>query len=335
MGNYINMSFDDLDLQHYSSKYDKIVFHIDLPGVSRGYYTLNTIMPDIKKASIGVLSTSLYKNLATVLDYLEMQATVPCKFVINYDINGSAYNKSIDPRYKSNRVNQSLTDLSDYQVDLMIAMKKQTFLGLHRFFNIPGKCSVVGLRGYEADIVPDIIIGQMDEPRTLSIIIAIDKDLTQTCRYDNTIMYRSMMRHKSTMRKNPALSLWVNTIIDNDNAMEFVSESVKGAGLTSNYIPHLLSLSGDSADSVPNICKGIGKSTAVKLIHQNISMYGLPDQIEDDTQLIPIISDHIDRFKLSMNLTSFHVQKQCMPISVLNDVLLGAKFVGLNVTDFQ
>lgn len=228
-------------------------------------------------------------------------------------------NKLLMNTYKSSRHNSAYDKFvtENSSIEIFKKIKKYYYLKIKETIEKNDLCSVVYSHEYETDIVPFYSIKygiyDADDPDVLNIILSLDKDLLQTCEFNNTIQCIT------TFVSDKKLGKYVIkfNIYDKNNAIEYIYNKFNTGILTAKYIPLILSLSGDSSDDIPGI-SGIGPSKAIKLLEKNKIPYRIDDLKNELSNLPKIFQDNIDIILRNMKLIDFNEQIKRMPLEFLN-----------------
>jgi 5'-3' exonuclease len=140
-------------------------------------------------------------------------------------------------------------------------IKSYYFTEIENKFNIPGLSKVIYMQEYETDFVPYFYLNNgFESDNNLNIILSMDKDLLQCCKFKNTVQL--------TTNYLPSQSKIVTNIYDNENAISYIYDNFKKGILTAEYIPMILAISGDKADGISGV-PGYGYANAIKSIMRN------------------------------------------------------------------
>ena len=284
----------------------KIIFHIDLQSVCKGFYNKNNIFTEINHyLETGKPSDILideYKNYLNNL-FVKFKQYKPY-FITFYDLGKNKQNTAISAKYKQGR--SSLSDIIEKDEELLLykQIKKRYFEEIKKKFTINGVGKVYYLKDFESDLIPYYVISknlfESDERHTLNVIISNDKDLLQCCN-NNTIMVTNTYKPNDVPRLK--IECW-----DYDNAVTYIYRKFKqGGSITAKHIPLILALAGDKADNIPGI-KGIGPVKAISLI-DNFDIPFDPLEIKNKIKDMPlIIQENIDLITTNIQLISFEEQ---------------------------
>lgn len=287
-----------------------IVFYIDLNSIARGFYNRSIILEELSNyIEHKKLPVLLLKELKIFLNNLHSYyKTLNPKFYIFYD-NGENYqNKSVSSKYKFNRTNQSKTYiLNDEERALYYEIKNYYFEEIKNKFSIKNLCKVVSLDKYESDFVPYYAISNykfFKNPDVINIILSVDKDLLQCCKFENTFQAISVFL--------PSKSQIVSKVYDNNNAIEYISKNNKHS-ITSDYIPLILAISGDRQDGIPTLKKGLGVASTINMI----KLYDMPPDFNSTYNLPEDLKEFRIKLQTNLDLTSFERQIERIPKKIL------------------
>lgn len=228
-------------------------------------------------------------------------------------------NKLLMNTYKSSRHNSAYDKFvtENSSIEIFKKIKKYYYLKIKETIEKNDLCSVVYSHEYETDIVPFYSIKygiyDADDPDVLNIILSLDKDLLQTCEFNNTIQCITAFVSDKKLGKYVIKF----NIYDKNNAIEYIYNKFNTGILTAKYIPLILSLSGDSSDDIPGI-SGIGPSKAIKLLEKNKIPHRVDDLKNELSNLPKIFQDNIDIILRNMKLIDFNEQIKRMPLEFLN-----------------
>ena len=285
-----------------TGNYSRIIFHIDLPSIARGFYNADVVHLEIDQYIQSKQMPELFFQEARIFydTILAQFRNYNPFFVTFYDSGKCSQNRTIYKQYKGDR--GSIIDnlmLEDKQKELFRHIKNYYFMDFIKRFNIKNLSTVVYTDDYEADFIPHIIInGNMlgsQNTNVLNIILSTDKDLAQTCKFSNVRMCSTIYS-----RKEGQLKFYV---LDNQNALVYIYKKFKRGLLTAEYVPLVLALAGDKADNITGI-KGVGEATAIKLITQ----HRLPPTIVQSTVLPQKLEENRNMIMTNFSLTSFPLQ---------------------------
>lgn len=318
--NYINYPLSQKEI--FAKLYDKkqINIFIDLNSISKGFYNRTIILQEFNHY-IDTKSIS-NKYIVELKEYLtklyDLFKSYNPKFILFYD-SGITQNSSIDSNYKANRINSSKSYIqTDDEKQIYYLIKDYYFNRVNKLFRIKNNSTVVFLDGFETDFVPYFIIKNClinsDSEDTLNLILSVDKDLLQTCFFKNT--YQSIALYLTSEKR------FIIKLYDNINSISYITKS--DSKLTSDYIPILLSLSGDKVDNIAGIY-GIGPIKAEKLIISN----KMEPTIYETTKLPPEIHNEKDKLIKNFKLISFEEQITRLPISIYKKIKQDLEILGI------
>lgn len=293
--------------QHYKN----IIFYLDVLSISRGFYNKKVIDMEVGNYIQTQKMPSIYpKELKEFLNniYSKFSRYSP-KFVLFYDGGQCLQNTTISKFYKEERASEKYFHLEEDHKVLMNSIKSYYLNEVINTFNKPGLSCVAWSQEYEMDLIPHYVITKnflnSKSPNTLNVILSIDKDLLQTCRFENTVQAVSLYK------KSTGIDM---KLYDRFNAVGYIHKGFKRGGLAAEYVPLILALSGDKVDGIKNIPR-MGPATAVKAIQ----MYNLPPRIMNDTNL-GTLEEHRELIMNNLKLTSFDEQISRVPIMELNKI---------------
>lgn len=307
---YIKSSIIHQPIYDILNKLNKknIIFFIDLQSICKGLYNKNNIFTEInyylenKKPSDQLINE--YRNFLNEL-YKKFKYYNPI-FITFYDDGYNSQNLSIQNTYKQGR--SSLSDIIDKDEELYLfkQIKKRYFEIIEEKCTVKNKGIVYYLKEFESDLIPHFIISNnyynSQSIECLNIIISNDKDLLQTCQFLNTIQFTNRFLSSQTGNKKLKMEYW-----DDLTAIGYIYNNFKRGSLTSKYIPLILALSGDKADSVNGV-KGIGPKKAIDLIlNYNIPID--PLILKNEINNMPvIIKNNINLIIENIKIISFDEQ---------------------------
>lgn len=294
----------------------RVNFFIDLQSIAKGFYNKDVILVEIGRyATDGRVSDILLHELRDFLNGIFMQfKQYDPFFILAYDDGYCQQQKVIDAAYKSGRSTINMIMDSDNDIELFRQIKHYYYQKIKQVFTKKDISKVYYLKEYESDLIPHycIINGlfDSDQPDVLNIILSVDKDLLQTCKFNNTIQCVTSFKPNQNISKG---GYQINfDVYDNENAISYINKKFKRGILTAEYIPMILSISGDKADAIPGI-RGIGPTKASELII-NHSIPPTIDQLKLEVNKMPeIIKNHIDLITKNYKLISFEEQIKRVP----------------------
>lgn len=275
----------------------KINFFIDLQSIAKGFYNKEVVLVEIGRyATEGKISDILIYELKDFLNgiYNNFRQFDPF-FVLFYDDGYCSQQKSIDSSYKSGRSTLQLLMDNDQEIELFRHIKKYYFQKIKTDFTKPDLCDVYYLNEYEADFIPHYCVTNglydSDSNEVLNVILSIDKDLLQTCKFNNTI--QCITSFVKDVQKG-GFKINFETF-DNDNAICYINKKFKRGILTAESIPMILAIAGDKSDGIEGI-RGIGRVKASELIINHdipltikelkLKLDSMPDIIKNNFKLI-------------------------------------------------
>ncbi len=284
----------------------RVNFFIDIPSVARGLYNKEVILYEINSY---IESQTVSNSLITELkEWLGKMWDIYAKhfnkifFVLFYDDGVCQQNKAISRLYKKRRtVSPHITIVKDEELEIFRHIKKYYYELIESEFEIDNASTVFYWREYEADVVPHFCIKyslfESDNPDTINVMFSVDKDLLQTCKFENTIQCAA--RYTPSQRK-----LDFN-IYNRDNAFAYIYKKFKPGILKADHIPLCLSIAGDAADDIDGV-KGYGIAKAAELIQKA----NLPPILNpNEKQKYPkVIQDNWELINFNFKLISFDEQ---------------------------
>jgi len=289
-----------------------IILYIDIMSIARGFYNKNTLLFEIDYyiTNNKQISNFFILELKDFLNnlYKSFRYYNP-KFIIFFDNGQCKQNSDLSKEYKLGRSNKINLIVEDDEIELLRIIKRYYYNIIEQEFNKPKLSAVINLKEYEADFIPYYIINKnlinSSSDSTLNIILSLDKDLLQTCKFTNTIQLISLYKNKSLQLKT----------YYNENAIEYFYKTFKRGFLTAKHIPLMLALAGDKADHVDGI-KGIGYAKA----HDLIIKYELDPEIGIATKLPSELEPYRDLIVKNYNLINFESQITRIPQLLLSNV---------------
>lgn len=288
-----------------NGNYKKIVFFIDFQSICVGlhvksniFFELNYYIDNNRQVSKTLITE--YKDFLNNL-YSIYKRYNPF-FVTFYDDGKNIQNSSINSKYKEKKLSMSDIVADDDDLVLHYKIKEYYFNYINEKFTINNIGKVFYLKEYESDFIPYYCIKNnlynSADISTLNIILSVDKDLLQCCQFNNTIQCTNRYFPSKTDNKKEI------KIFNDENAIKYLDEKLDG--LSSKYIPLILSISGDVADNINGI-PGYKYIKAVKLIKS----YNLPSTINEIKQLKIIPTDilnNINTVENAFRLIDFNEQ---------------------------
>lgn len=295
------------------TNYNHVIFYLDILSISRGFYNKKVIDMEIanyirdQKKMPSIYPLELKEFLNNI--YNKFKRYSP-KFVLFYDGGMCLQNTTISKFYKEERASQKYFYLEEDHKVLMNSIKSYYLNEIDSLFNKPNLSCVAWSQEYEMDLIPHYAISKRkilncNSPNTLNVILSIDKDLLQTCRFENTVQAVSLYK------KSTGIDL---KLYDRNSAMGYIYKGFKRGGLTAEFIPLVLAMASDKIDGIKGIPK-VGPSTAIKLIN----MHNLPPRIMPDTNL-GSLEKYRDLITTNLKLTSFDEQIKRVPQMELNKI---------------
>lgn len=298
-----------LDVLNKTNK-KKINFFIDLQNIARGMYNKDVILMEINRYAMeNKISNIFIDELKQFLNnlYTRFKNYDPF-FIISFDDGQCQQNTSIQSTYKNGRSSNNIM-VEDFDIEIFRNIKQYYFNEINNQFNKKNICKVYYLKEYESDFIPFYCITEnifdAKEDEILNVILSVDKDLLQCCKFLNTIQCATTFHGSQTGRKQIHFGIY-----DNVNAIQYIYNNFKRGILTAEYIPLILSLTGDKADGINGI-KGIGPARAVKIIEDE----RLPSILnKQDLNSYPkIIQNNFEKIQMNYKLISFEEQIKRIP----------------------
>jgi hypothetical protein len=290
-----------------------------LQSIAKGFYNKDVILVELGRyATEGKVSEILIEELKEFLNSLYRQFKIYDPFfVISYDDGYCAQQKIIDSSYKSGRSTLNLIIDNDEQIQLFREIKKYYYQKIEHMFTKKDLSKVYYLKEYEADLIPHycIINGLFDSDQSdvLNVILSVDKDLLQCCKFTNTIQCVTSFIQNPNRNKGGYVIQF--DAYDNQNAISYINKKFKRGILTAEYIPMILAIGGDKADGVPGI-RGIGPTKAIDLII-NHSIPITAEELKWKLNTMPdIIKNNFEMINKNYKLISFEEQLKRIPKQV-------------------
>ncbi len=283
-------------------KVQQINFFIDLPSIARGLYNKYTISHEINTyLETKQMPTLMIDELRVFLNnlYSKFKYYNP-KFIIFFDNGKSIQTKSLDSDYKADRSSAYNKILEDEEREIHRAIKNYYFSKIEEDFHKPGLCAVIYDKQYEMDCLAYYVISKnhcnSQSQSTLNFIFSTDKDLLQTCEFENTFQATSIY-----VKKQIKMDLW-----DKHNCIKYIYPKFLTGILTAKHIPLLLAIAGDKADNIKNITAGMGIAHAVEVVSNG----GVPPIFTENYILPPKLEPYKKKILDNLKLTSFELQIQ-------------------------
>jgi len=295
-------------------KKKRINFFIDLQSIAKGFYNRDVVLVELGRyATEGKISDILIEELRSFLNdlYVHFKMFDPF-FVIAYDDGYCQQQKAIDSSYKTGRSTLHLIVDNNQDIELFRQIKAYYYKKIEEMFTKKDLSKVFYLREYESDIIPYycIVNGLYDSDQldVLNVILSVDKDLLQVCKFINTIQCITSFKQNTT---KGGYQIQFD-VYDNETAIGYINKKFKRGILTAEYIPMILSISGDKADAIPGI-HGIGPTKATELVI-NYSIPATVEKLKWKIDKMPdIIKNNIDLITKNYKLISFEEQLKRMP----------------------
>ena len=308
MVKYIKYPLDYNVLEEILQKLNKkrVNFFIDLMSIAKGFYNKEILYIEINHYIKNRKPSDLLNN--ELKDYLNDLYRRFKKFdpffIIFYDNGLNIQNLTLNPTYKFGRTNLN-TILENEEVQIFKEIKRYYFETIKTKFEKKDISKIFYLEEYESDFIPyfcimnDFFDSQQND--LMNIILSIDKDLLQTCEFSNTIQCISQFKADLDSKK---FKIHFG-VFDNSNAISYFYKNFRQGLLTAEFIPLMLSISGDKSDAIKGI-KGVGYKKSYDLIVS----YGLNSDISkwDMNNLPDIIKNNITLIQENYKLISFKEQ---------------------------
>lgn len=287
----------------------KVNFFIDLLSICKGLYNKDNIFYELNYyTEHGQPSFSIINELRGFLNNLfKIYKQYDPFMVIFYDQGKNSQNTSVDPTYKQGR--SHYTVLLDDETEAYKQIKQCYYIEIENYFNqerLQEYCKVFYLKQYESDLIPYYCLKHnlfdSQDNQVLNVILSLDKDLLQCCKFTNTIMCAT--RFIPTKERSKQIDFG---IYDSNNAIEYIYSNFKYGILTAEHIPLILSIMGDKADNIPGI-KGYGPKKAI----EKIQNYNIPTTLSglkiNKDSLPKDLKDNFGIIEKNMKLIDFEEQ---------------------------
>jgi len=180
--------FDVLNRLHKK----KINFFIDLQNIARGLYNKDVIFMEINRYAVeNKISNIFIDELKQFLNnlYSRFKQYDPF-FILSFDDGKCEQNTAIQSYYKNGRNNNNII-VEDQEIEIFKKIKSYYFNEINKQFNKKDLSKVYYLKEYESDFIPYYCITEnifdAKENDILNVILSVDKDLLQCCKFNNTI----------------------------------------------------------------------------------------------------------------------------------------------------
>jgi len=293
-----------------------MIIYLDLAGISKGFYSSSVIrMETANYAETRNMPTTYFTELKQFLTtlYQKFSAYSP-KFVLVFDGGQCQQNVGVDNTYKADRRSSDAAKKFLVEEEVLAVfklIKSYYYSRLEEMFSIPNYCYVIDLKEYESDLIPHYIRSKgllnSDNPKTCNLMVALDKDLLQTCEYDN--VYQATSIYRKTKR------ILDMRVYDNDTAIEYIYAKFKRGILTAKYVSTILAISGDKADNLNGI-KGYGPAKAINIIMRDRMSHELTKDCKLPSELEPYRDQLIKNYKM----VSFKEQISRLPFRITSKV---------------
>ncbi len=296
-------------------KMKKINFFFDLQSICTGFYNRDVVLMEVGRyATEGKISDILiFEYREYLINLYNMFKKFDPYFVTFFDDGRCFQNRTLQTEYKNKNSLDNL-QVEVENIQLFRAIKKYYFQKIYDQYNAkPEIARCFYLKDYEADLIPHYCIRHnlfdTQDSDVLNVILSKDKDLLQTCQFNNTYQIVSGFKPSKGVKSK------YSKIFGNEDCISYIYEKFKRGFLTAKHIPLILAISGDKSDSVYGI-KGLGPAKAVDLI----TNYNLPTNIDGLRQIKEpkIIIDNMDLVINNLRLTDFDEQIKRIPIEFFN-----------------
>lgn len=307
----------------------KINFFFDLQSICTGFYNRDVVLMEVGRyVSDGKISDILLSEcrqyFINLYNRFKQYDPYFCTF---FDDGACKQNRALQTEYKSKNSIDNL-QLEVENLQLFRTIKKYYFSKLYEQYNKNPEISrAFYLREFEADLVPFWCISKnlfdSQYPDVGNFILSKDKDLLQTCIFNNT--YQIVSGFKPSRGADSRYS----RLFDSESAIEYIYPKFKRGFLNAKHIPLILAISGDKADVVTGVT-GIGPAKAVQLIQDYnlptdidlLKQYkNLPDILKKELkpgEQTSRIKTNLDLVVSNLKLTSFEEQIKRIPIEMFN-----------------
>jgi len=318
---YLKYQINYSDIYNVLNKggYTDIIIYIDIAGIAKGFYSTGTIKFEVAQymQNPDQLPTVFLAELKEYLQtlYHKFQQYNP-KFVMFHDGGVCKQNCDIDSTYKADR--RAATSSQRFLVEeetmrVFKLLKSYYYDRVIEVFNIPGSSYAIDLEDYESDLIPHFVRSKgllnSDSATTLSLILALDKDLLQTCRYDNVRMAASIY-HKAKKRLDMNL-------LDNENGLEYIHPKFLRGILNSGHLPIVLSMMGDKADHI----KGISQCGPARAIKMATLYFKDTYEFNNETVFPSELIQHRNMLIRNFKMISFDEQIKRLPSNITNKII--------------
>lgn len=284
---------------------NRINFFIDLQSIARGLYSKTVQFEEINQyLETKQMPSLMIDELRQFLnDIYNKFKTYNPKFIIFMESGKALQTKSLDSDYKSDRSSKYNQILEDEEREIHRSIKNYYFERISEVIPRQNLCAVVYDKEYEMDFLPHYCIdkGYCDSKlsNTVNIIFSSDKDLLQTCKFDNTFLATSIYSKKQIQ-----MNLW-----DREDCVKYIYPNHLKGGLTAEFIPLILAISGDKADNIPNVKKGLGIVHTIELLMYN----DIPPLFTENFKLPMKLEPYKSQILKNLKLTSFELQIRRIP----------------------
>ena len=289
--------------------FKNVIFHIDLPSISRGFYNKQVVQYEITnylqtRQPPTMFFDEAHQFLARIWEQFGQYNPM---FNIFYDDGGCVQNNTIYKGYKDRTSGAAKLLLEDAEMQLYYEIKGYYYNEFVDRFTIPWRSKVLFLKDYEADFIPWVMyrlnLWTVGNPDTLNVILSTDKDLLQCCQLPNFIQAMTLY----SPRENKLLF----NLYDNDTALSQLYDKHQRGLLGAAYVSTVLSIAGDKADKIKGVPR-IGPATAYKLIVDN----QMGSEITKSSPLPTKLEPHRDQLVLNYKVVNFDEQLKRIPLNI-------------------
>lgn len=249
----------------------RVNFYIDLKNITQTVYlefVVKYLVHDTTET--GRVSPWIFMAFLKYLVYHKKWALkngIDARFYVFFESGSSFYHAQHYKDYKSKRKIDQFYGLSRADVDLFRDIWQKNLMLIEKACHKMANISVIHLKRLEADFVPFYIMsrGLVESGQDiLHFTYSTDKDLFQnTIAAENSIIFRRVKKDLRIIQKGDIIELYTK----------------KKNEINPEYFPVLLALTGDSGDDVPQLKKGLGVVSCLKMINEVVEICGSPNDI--------------------------------------------------------
>lgn len=303
------LPYNEINLKLNEKEYKGINIYIDLLSVNKTFFSVSTIKKEFEDKGKNKFFINDLKDYINTI-YNKFKDSYEVKFVLFFDRGGSLQNKKISPIYKENRKDMFLDliksgKITDEESKYYSKLKKTNLDDILKYFNIKNTVYTIDFENYEADLVAHYCISKnlLNSNEKLNLIVSNDKDLLQTCRYNNVMQIMYIYSNFTS-----------NTICyTKTNACQQIIKDEKRTKLPAEYIPLLLSIGGDTSDNVLNVPK-IGYKKAYDFIVKKNIPYIIH---ESEKSIFSTFENYEDLIINNYKITDFDEQITRLPDNII------------------